>query len=228
MLDRIVGYKISPILNRRIQRGREGSVSAGRVQSVALKLVVDREKEIEAFKPVEYWNLGAILKSEEDERNFHAALYSVDGKRVEKEPVEGKDLMIINNKEIAETVLKRMKEGPYTVLSVEKKEKKRNPVPPFITSTLQQEASRHYGFSSAKTMSIAQGLYEGIDLGNEGAEGLITYMRTDSVRVAPEAIDEAGSFINQTYGEQFLPQQPKVYQTQKSAQDAHEAIRPPT
>lgn len=226
LLDRIVGYKISPILNRRIQRGKEGSVSAGRVQSVALKLVVDREKEIEAFIPVEYWNLAAVLKTQEDERTFRAALYSIDGKRLDKELAKGKDLAIINNKQIADAVLARMKHVPYQVLSVEKKEKRRNPVPPFITSTLQQEASRHYGFSSARTMSIAQGLYEGIDLGNEGAEGLITYMRTDSVRIAPEAINDAREFILKTYGKDYLPPQPKVYSTQKSAQDAHEAIRP--
>lgn len=226
LLDRIVGYKISPILNRRIQRGKEGFVSAGRVQSVALKLVVDREKEIEAFVPVEYWNLSAILKTQEEERSFRANLYSVDGKRFEKEAVQGKELFLIGNKETADTVLSMMENGPYTVLNVEKKEKKRNPVPPFITSTLQQEASRHYGYSSAKTMSVAQSLYEGVDLGNEGAEGLITYMRTDSVRIAPEALDAAREYILKTYGQDFLPPQAKQYSTQKSAQDAHEAIRP--
>lgn len=226
LLDRIVGYKISPILNRRIQRGKEGSVSAGRVQSVALKLVVDREKEIAAFKPVEYWNLAAILKTGQEERSFRAALYTLDGRRIEKEAVEGKDFAIIDRKELADIALERMKKTPYKVLSVEKKEKKRNPVPPFITSTLQQEASRHHGFSSARTMSIAQSLYEGVDLGNEGAEGLITYMRTDSVRIAPEAIEEARQYIIKTYGKEFVPAQPKSYQTNKSAQDAHEAIRP--
>jgi len=226
LLDRIVGYKISPILNRRIQRGKEGFVSAGRVQSVALKLVVDREKEIEAFKPVEFWNLAAIFKKPDEDKNFKAILHSVDGKRVEKEPVEGKESTIINNKEAADAILARMKEGPYKVLSVERKEKRRNPVPPFITSTLQQEASRHYGFSAAKTMNIAQSLYEGVDLGNEGAEGLITYMRTDSVRIAPEALEDARKYILGQYGKEFLPPQPKVYTTQKSAQDAHEAIRP--
>lgn len=226
LLDRIVGYKISPILNRRIQRGKDSFVSAGRVQSVALKLVVDREKEIQAFKPVEYWNLGAIFKTEEEEKQFRAHLHSVDGKKIEKEPIEGKDVMLIPNKETADSIVERMKAGPYTVQNVERKEKRRNPVPPFITSTLQQEASRHHGFSSARTMNIAQGLYEGIDLGNEGAEGLITYMRTDSVRVAPEAITEVRQFIKETYGEPFLPAQPKLYATQKSAQDAHEAIRP--
>lgn len=226
LLDRLVGYSISPILNRRIQRGKLGSVSAGRVQSVALKLVVDREKEIEAFKPTEYWNLAAILKTEKDERSFRANLFAVDGKKVEKEPIEGKELFLIGNKETADSVLDRMKNKPYRVDSVERKEKKRNPVPPFITSTLQQEASRYYGFSSAKTMNIAQSLYEGVDLGNEGAEGLITYMRTDSVRAAPEAIEEARAFILETYGEDFLPPQAKIYTSQKSAQDAHEAIRP--
>lgn len=226
ILDRIVGYKISPILNRRIQRGKEGSVSAGRVQSVALKLIVDREKEIAAFKPVEYWNLAALLKTAEEERSFRANLYSVDGKRIEKEAVEGKEVMIIGNKETADKVLSRMKSGPYKVESVDKKEKRRNPVPPFITSTLQQEASRHHGFGAAKTMGIAQSLYEGVDLGNEGAEGLITYMRTDSVRLAPEALESARQYILETYGADFLPPQAKVYSTQKSAQDAHEAIRP--
>lgn len=226
LLDRMVGYKISPLLNRRIQRGKEGAVSAGRVQSVALKLVVDREKEIEAFKPVEYWNLAAILKTDQEDRSFTASLYSVDGKRIEKEQTEGKDSTIINNKKTSDQILERMKKKPYVVLNVERKEKKRNPVPPFITSTLQQEASRHHGYSSAKTMNIAQALYEGIDLGNEGPEGLITYMRTDSVRIAPEALDEARQYIRKTYGDDFLPPQAKVYSTQKAAQDAHEAIRP--
>lgn len=226
LLDRIVGYKISPILNRRIQRGRDSFVSAGRVQSVALKLVVDREREIEAFKPVEYWNLGAVLKTEEDDKIFTANLYSVDQKRVEKEAVEGKDFTIIDNEEKASLIIEKMKNQPFIVSTVEKKEKRRNPVPPFITSTLQQEASRHHGYSSARTMGIAQSLYEGVDLGNEGAEGLITYMRTDSVRIAPEALTEAREYILKTYGKDYLPQEAKIYSTKKSAQDAHEAIRP--
>ncbi|MGK5594310.1 MAG: type I DNA topoisomerase [Parachlamydiaceae bacterium] len=226
LLDRIVGYKISPILNRRIHRGKEGgSVSAGRVQSVALKLVVDREKEIEAFKPVEYWNLGALLKTFEDAKVFKASLYSVNGKRVEKESKD-KDVFLIPDKKTADALIKELKRGPFKVKNVERKEKRRHPVPPFITSSLQQEASRHYGFSSSKTMSIAQSLYEGIDLGQEGAEGLITYMRTDSVRIEPEAIQSARKLIKETYGPPFIPDQPKVYSTSKSAQDAHEAIRP--
>ncbi|MBA3721602.1 MAG: type I DNA topoisomerase [Parachlamydiaceae bacterium] len=228
LLDRIVGYKISPILNRRIHRGKDHSLSAGRVQSVALKLVVDREKEILAFIPVEYWNLGAHLKTQTEPRQFRSNLYSVDGKRIEKELVPGKEetTMTIGNKETADSVLARMDKGPFKVTRVERKEKRRFPVPPFITSTLQQEASRHHGFSSARTMQVAQSLYEGVDLGADGSEGLITYMRTDSVRVAPEAITEAREFIQKLYGKEFIPTEAKVYTSQKSAQDAHEAIRP--
>lgn len=225
-LDRIVGYKISPILNRRIQRGKEGFVSAGRVQSVALKLVVDREKEIEAFVPVEYWNLGAHFKAPNDEKVFKAHLYSVEGLKVEKEKPEGKDAYLISDQSKANEVSAKLEVEPYKVSRVEKKEKRRNAAPPFITSTLQQEASRYYGFSSQRTMSIAQSLYEGIDLGNDGTEGLITYMRTDSVRIEPQAIDEARRFISRIYGAEYLPATGKQYATQKSAQDAHEAIRP--
>ncbi|MEX1012617.1 MAG: type I DNA topoisomerase [Waddliaceae bacterium] len=227
LLDRIVGYKISPLLNRRLHRGREGFVSAGRVQSIALIFVVDREKEIEAFVPVEYWNLAALLQKMKSEQNLRASLYSVDDKKVVKENPDNKeDLFLIPNKDVADLVLKKMQDTPYSVKSVERKEKRRNPVPPFITSTLQQEASRHFGFSAAKTMNIAQKLYEGIELGPEGGEGLITYMRTDSVRIIPELIHEARGFIEKKYGKQFLPEKPNNYSTKKSAQDAHEAIRP--
>lgn len=227
LLDRIVGYKISPILNRRIQRGREGSVSAGRVQSVALKLVVEREKQIEVFKPVEYWTLSALLSIPKDSTIFSSYLYSVDGLKVEKEAIENKSFTLIATKERADELLERLKRGDYEVLNVERKEKKRQPVPPFITSTLQQEASRHFGYSSARTMSIAQSLYEGIDVGN-GAEGLITYMRTDSVRIAPEALQAVRKLIATLYGEQYLPDKARLYSTKKNAQDAHEAIRPST
>lgn len=224
LLDRIVGYKLSPILARKIQR-RTG-VSAGRVQSVALKLVVDREKEIEAFKPVEYWNIGALLQDGDPSRKFTARLHSVEGKKWEKEPQEGKDLYLIPNQESAEKIVARLKKASYHVAKVEKKEKKRNPEAPFITSTLQQEASRHYRFSSSKTMSVAQTLYEGVDLDSEGAEGLITYMRTDSVRLAPEAIQEARTFITSHFGKDYLPDSPRYFTSKKTAQDAHEAIRP--
>lgn len=225
-LDRLAGYKISPLLNKRIQRGRENYLSAGRVQSVALKLVDDREKEIAAFRPVEYWNVGALFRTHEEEKTFRAALYSIDGKRVEKEPIEGKEVALIRNRDEADAVLEQLKKGPYRVGKVERKEKRRSPVPPFITSTLQQEASRHFRFSASRTMSIAQSLYEGVDLGADGPEGLITYMRTDSVRMAGEAVEEARRWITETYGKEYLPEEPRVYATQKKAQDAHEAIRP--
>jgi DNA topoisomerase-1 len=224
LLDRIVGYKISPILTRRVQGARDGGLSAGRVQSVALKLVVDREKEIEAFVPQEYWNIGALLQTRSGEPAFYAALLSVGGKRVDKEP--GGNVYTIPNAQTAETLIAALKQARYTVSSIEKKEKKRHPVPPFTTSTLQQEASRHFGFSASRTMSIAQSLYEGIDMGQEGAEGLITYMRTDSVRIAPEALDAARAFVAATYGAEYLPPQARQFTSKKSAQDAHEAIRP--
>jgi DNA topoisomerase-1 len=226
LLDRIVGYKISPILHKKIQRGRDGFLSAGRVQSVALKLVVDREKEIDAFNPVEYWTLEVNLQRKSGSKPFQAVLHSVDGKKVEKESVDGKDYFLIPNEQTATGLEKKLKIAAYTVAHIEKKEKKRNPYPPFITSTLQQEASRHYGFSASRTMNIAQGLYEGIELKGGETEGLITYMRTDSVRVAPEAITEARSYIKKTFGDKFLPQEPNFYSSKKSAQDAHEAIRP--
>ena len=226
LLDRIVGYKISPILTRRVQGARDGGLSAGRVQSVALKLVVDREKEIQAFIPVEYWNIQSILQSKKTDFPFHAFLYSVSGKRVEKEAIAGKDYFLIPDERTAKEIVSKLQTATYRVQSVDKKEKKRNPVAPFITSTLQQEASRHYGFSASRTMNIAQGLYEGIDLANEGAEGLITYMRTDSVRLAPESIDAARKFIEKTYGKEYLPPEGRQYSTKKSTQDAHEGIRP--
>src|SRR5579862_1145330 len=226
LLDRIVGYKISPILTRRVQGARDGGLSAGRVQSVALKLVVDREKEIEAFTPVEYWNIHALLEANKDQPSVFAFLLSVKGKRVEKEPVPGKDTFTIPDEKTAKEIVAQLQNATYRVDSVEKKEKKRNPVPPFITSSLQQEASRHYGFSSSRTMNIAQGLYEGIDLGEEGPEGLITYMRTDSVRLAPESIEAARKYIAATYGKEYLPEEGRQFTAKKSAQDAHEAIRP--
>ncbi len=228
LLDRIVGYKISPILMRRVQGTRDGGLSAGRVQSVALKMVVDREQEIEAFIPVEYWNIGTYLQTGPKEKSFFAHLYSVDGSRIEKESSENKNTITIPNQKSAEDIVNRLNAASYKIVSVEKKEKKRNPVAPFITSTLQQEASRHFGFSAARTMSVAQSLYEGIDLGKEGTEGLITYMRTDSVRLSPEAINNARKYILTTYGKEFLPDEPRQFLLKKNAQDAHEAIRPTT
>ncbi len=226
LLDRLVGYKISPLLQRRIKRSGTTSLSAGRVQSIALKLVVDREKEIDAFNPVEYWTISAKLRDDPDEKVFPATLFAVDGKKIEKELIPNKNVCTISNEQEATTLLKQLKQSKLTISRVEKREKKRNPVPPFITSSLQQEASRHYGFSASRTMGIAQSLYEGIDLGSEGTEGLITYMRTDSVRIEPEALKAARVLIDGAYGKEYLPEKPKQYTTKKSAQDAHEAIRP--
>lgn len=221
LLDRMVGYKISPILIKKLRGGKSGK-SAGRVQSVALKLVVDREKEIENFVSTEYWNLKALLKKGAEK--LEAILNTVDGKKVEKEAKE--DCFLIPDKKTADKILEKLKKAHYTIGDVEKKEKKRNPIPPFITSTLQQEASRHFGFSVSKTMTIAQTLYEGVDMKKEGTEGLITYMRTDSVQVAPEAITAARELITKQYGEDYLPEKPNFYTSKKSAQEAHEAIRP--
>lgn len=225
LLDRIVGYKISPILTRKVKRGAHGS-SAGRVQSVALKRVVDREKEIEAFIPVEYWTLESQLETQSKARPFTATLHSVGGLKIEKEAVGDKPCFLISNQKTADQLLQKLKKAKYLVESVERKEKKRNPVPPFITSTLQQESSRHYGFAVSRTMGIAQDLYEGIDTGEHGSEGLITYMRTDSVNIAPEAIAAARSYIKEHFGPEYLPDQPKIYASKKTAQEAHEGIRP--
>ncbi|NGX50527.1 MAG: DNA topoisomerase 1 [Chlamydiae bacterium] len=227
LLDRMVGYKISPLLQRRIKRsGTGGSLSAGRVQSVALKLVVDRETEIDAFNSVEYWNISTILQGDPKERAFSATLHSIDGKKIEKEEIKGKKVALIPNEIEANKLVTQLKHASFTVSRVEKKEKRRRPVPPFITSSLQQEASRHYGYSASRTMGIAQSLYEGIDLGSEGTEGLITYMRTDSVRVEMEAINAARKLIDSAYGKAYIPEKPNMYASKKSAQDAHEAIRP--
>ena len=226
LLDRIVGYKISPIITRRVQGGREGGLSAGRVQSVALKLVVDREREIEAFMPIEYWSIFVDFKTKKNGQTFTATLISVDGKRIEKEKVEGKVVFLVSNEKTAHSLVDKLKTSQFKVTDVEKKEKKRNPVAPFITSTLQQEASRHFGFSAVRTMNIAQTLYEGVELGQEGSEGLITYMRTDSVRITPEAMNPLRQYILKTFGKQYLPDEPRLFATKKSAQDAHEAIRP--
>jgi DNA topoisomerase-1 len=226
MLDRIVGYKISPILTRRVQGSRQGGLSAGRVQSVALKLVVDREKEIEAFLPVEYWTIDAEFEAKKSARPFSATLFSVEGKKVEKEKIEGKDVFLIPDEKTANFLLTKLKASQFKVANIDKKEKRRNPVAPFITSTLQQEASRHFGFSAVRTMNVAQTLYEGVEIGKEGPEGLITYMRTDSVRIAPEVMPVLRDYILKTYGKEYLPEEVRVFATKKSAQDAHEAIRP--
>ncbi len=213
ILDRLVGYQVSPILWRKVKKG----LSAGRVQSVALRLVVDREREIEAFKTEEYWTIEAGLKKAKDapEYSFTAVLHSYDGEKAE-----------IPNESRANSIVESVKNEKFTVSSVERKERKKNALPPFITSTLQQEAARKLRFSVKKTMMLAQKLYEGIELGEEGPVGLITYMRTDSVRISENALQEAREIIKKTYGDEYLPQKPNTFKVKKSAQDAHEAIRP--
>jgi DNA topoisomerase-1 len=210
-LDRIVGYKISPILSRKVQP----RLSAGRVQSVAVRLVVEREREIEAFKPVEYWSITATLTPDAAKNKFEAALTQRDGKKLE-----------IGDQATADGVLRDLDGAAYSVKTVKKSEKRRNPSAPFITSTLQQEASRKLGFGAKKAMQVAQQLYEGVDVQGEGHVGLITYMRTDSTRIADEAQAAARQFIARTYGASYVPVQGKQYTKGGAAQDAHEAIRP--
>ena len=212
ILDRLVGYKISPLLWDRVRRG----LSAGRVQSVAVRLICDREREIQKFKPEEYWNIAAFLQGTQPPP-LEAKLLRIHGKKAK-----------IGSHDEAETVLSYLRTHPFTVEKVDKKETRRSPQPPFTTSKLQQEASRALNFSSKKTMTVAQRLYEGISLGNEGPVGLITYMRTDSVRIAQEALQEAREFIRQAYEPPYLPARPNFYKTANTAQDAHEAIRPST
>ena len=209
VLDRIVGYKISPLLWKKVKRG----LSAGRVQSVAVKLIVDREEEIDKFIPEEYWNIFVDLEDENSKKQFEAKFYGKDGKKQE-----------IHNKEEADEILKNIDKAKYIVQEVKKGEKKRNAAPPFTTSTMQQEASRKLGFTLKKTMSIAQMLYEGIKIDTRGTVGLITYMRTDSTRISEEARKAAKEYIVSTYGEEYYEN--RYYKTSKDSQDAHEAIRP--
>ncbi len=224
LLDRLVGYTLSPLISRKLGRHGKESISAGRVQSVALKLVVDREKAIEAFIPCEYWNIVAHVKTETSTQPFQAALFSIDGKKIEKEPKE--NATTISNEQRSTVVKKELEVAtPYAVSRVDTKERRRQPEAPFITSTLQQEASRHFRFSPTKTMQIAQTLYEGVDLGSD-TEGLITYMRTDSVRISPEALQEVQNYIKTSLGPHLLAEEPRRFVVKKSAQDAHEAIRP--
>lgn len=209
VLDRIVGYKISPVLWKKVKRG----LSAGRVQSVAVKLIVDREEEIENFISEEYWNIYVDLKDEKTNKIFQARYFGENGKKQE----------IHSNDEIQE-ILKNIKNAKYVVTEVKKGERKRTPAPPFTTSTMQQEASRKLGFTLKKTMSVAQGLYEGVKISGKGSIGLITYMRTDSTRISEEARAVAKEQIIGRYGEQYYEN--RYYKTGKDAQDAHEGIRP--
>ncbi|KGI38272.1 type I DNA topoisomerase [Clostridium tetani] len=209
VLDRLVGYKISPILWRKVRWG----LSAGRVQSVVLKMICDREKEIEEFIPKEYWTIECKLNK--DRKDFLVKLISKDNKKIE-----------INTEEESNNIIKELKQGQFTVDKIKKTNKNKNPLPPFITSTLQQDAYRKLNFSTKKTMSVAQQLYEGIDIKGHGTVGLITYMRTDSVRISKEAQNKARQFLENVYGKEYIPEKPRDYKGKKNIQDAHEAIRP--
>jgi DNA topoisomerase-1 len=213
ILDRLVGYELSPFLWKKVKRG----LSAGRVQSVAVRLVVDRENEIRAFVPKEYWSIDAKFTAPSSRKVFDAALVAVDGEKLE-----------IPNQAEADGLLKRLENAEYTVTSVKKRVTKKQPAPPFITSTLQQEASRKLSFSAKRTMKAAQELYEGVDVQGVGAVGLITYMRTDSLRISDEAKKAAAEYIGTVYGKDYLPPEPRNFKTKSNAQDAHEAIRPST
>ena len=211
ILDRLVGYKASPLLWKAVKAG----LSAGRVQTVALRLIVEREEKIRAFKPQEYWSIEVELKAKR--KQFTAKLHKVKGKKPD-----------LRSEADALEVVKDVKGKRFVVSDVQRKQRKKYAAPPFITSTLQQEAAKRLGFSAKRTMACAQQLYEGVELGNEGAVGLITYMRTDSTRVAPSAIDQLREFILDRYGNDYLPAKPNVYKLKKGAraQEAHEAIRP--
>ena len=209
VLDRIVGYKISPVLWKKVKRG----LSAGRVQSVAVKLIVDREDEIDKFIPEEYWNIYAELEDKSSKKQFEARFYGKEGQKLD-----------IHTQSEVDNILKEIKKAKYIVEEVKKSEKKKNPAPPFTTSTMQQEASRKLGFTLKKTMSVAQGLYEGVKIPEKGTVGLITYMRTDSTRISEEARSAAKEQIVATYGENYYEN--RYYKTNKDSQDAHEAIRP--
>ena len=210
-LDRLVGYRISPFLWKKIRKG----LSAGRVQSAAVRIIVDREEEIRAFVSEEYWNIDAKLSATAKGKPFTAHLYKC-----------GKNKIALKNGEQAEAALAAIRPETFTVAAVKRGERKVSPAPPFTTSTMQQEASRKLGFSSKRTMKAAQELYEGIELGERGSMGLITYMRTDSLRISEDARREGNAYIAERYGAQYLPEKPRYYKTRKSAQDAHEAIRP--
>jgi DNA topoisomerase-1 len=219
VLDRLVGYSLSPLLWEKVQRG----LSAGRVQSVAVRLIVDREREIQAFVPQEHWSvharLGAKLPPE-----FTATLREIDGERVEV-PRDGR-LATLPDEDTTRAAMAGLESARWTVRSVTRGERRRNPAPPFITSTLQQDAGRTLGFWARKTMTIAQQLYEGVEIGDDGAVGLITYMRTDSVQVSREAQDATRALVGSRFGAEYLPATPPVYKSRGRAQEAHEAIRP--
>ncbi len=211
ILDRLVGYKLSPFLSRHIRRG----LSAGRVQSVAVKIILDREKQIKEFVPEEYWTVDAKFIPKGSKRTFSASLYGT---------TEGK--LKISNEEQAKNIVAELSDADFTITKLRNGTRKKQPAPPFTTSTLQQEASRKLNFQSKRTMKVAQELYEGIDIPNMGAVGLITYMRTDSLRISNDAIAEVTQFIKGKWGDKYLPEKPRFFKTKSNAQDGHEAIRP--
>lgn len=211
ILDRLVGYKLSPFVSQKIRRG----LSAGRVQSVALRLIVDREEEIRAFTPEEYWSLDAKFTAPSSRRSFSASFVGDETGKVK-----------ITCQQEADALLARLENASYTVQSVKKGTRRRQPAPPFTTSTLQQEGSRKLGFQGKRTMKVAQELYEGMEVKGYGAMGLITYMRTDSLRISEEARAEGNAYIEETFGKAYLPEKPRYYKTRANAQDGHEAIRP--
>ncbi|MDY5881701.1 MAG: type I DNA topoisomerase, partial [Oscillospiraceae bacterium] len=211
LLDRLVGYKLSPLLWKKIKRG----LSAGRVQSVATRMVVDREKEIESFVREEYWLLDAVLNCDETDADFTARYYGKGDKKLE-----------LHSEDEVNAVIAETQDEPFVIKTVKRGKKHRSPSPPFITSTLQQEASRRLGMTPRRTMSVAQQLYEGVDIAGQGTVGLITYMRTDSLRLSDEALMAAKNFIIERYGKEYYHGSFRVYKTKSGAQDAHEAIRP--
>lgn len=211
ILDRLVGYKLSPFISQKIRRG----LSAGRVQSVAVRIIVDREEEIRKFKPEEYWTIDAKFIPKGSRKSFSASLYSDANGKIK-----------IKNQEQAEKIEQDLADAEYMITKVKHGTRRKTPAPPFITSTLQQEASRKLGFQSRRTMKVAQELYEGVDIEGMGATGLITYMRTDSLRISDVAKEEAAQYILNRFGEKFLPAKPRVFKTKSNAQDGHEAIRP--
>ena len=211
ILDRLVGYKLSPFLSQKIRRG----LSGGRVQSVAVRIIVDRENEIRKFVPEEYWTLDAKFIPKGSRKAFPASFYGdVDGK------------IKISNKEQADKILAELEDAEYQVVKVKKGTRRKSPAPPFITSTLQQEASRKLGFQARRTMKVAQELYEGVEVADMGAVGLITYMRTDSLRISEDAVKEAADYILERWGKKYLPDTPRKFKVKANAQDGHEAIRP--
>lgn len=228
ILDRLVGYNLSPFLWRKVRRG----LSAGRVQSVALRLIVDREREIQSFEKEEYWTIETIFQPllisdiSTAPPQLKARLYKYKNSLLINRDAKGKDRFLIRDSETANQILNLLKDEEYKVVRVEKKLKKKSPAPPFITSTLQQEAARRLKFPAKKTMKVAQELYEGVELGKEGSSGLITYMRTDSFNIAHEAQKWAREYIKTKFGKEFIPEKPPKYKSKGSAQEAHEAIRP--